>query len=222
MPEINWGMGIMPDIGGNAMAAFQAGQERKQQELGRNALSAYATDPSEGNLNALAHYAPEFVIKHRGDVAAASEKQRGETAKYVANAAFHIITLPPEQRPAAWDAYIEQGAQQHPDLMQYKGQYSPQALDALVAEAGKSQEFAQFQQPRYTPVGEQGLAGFQYGVPIQQSGQPQNFAQAPAAPQPGMVEDGYRFRGGNPADPNAWEPVSQGGPTVSQSGGFRP
>lgn len=27
------------------------------------------------------------------------------------------------------------------------------------------------------------------------------------APQPGQVEDGYRFKGGNPADPNNWEPV---------------
>lgn len=26
-------------------------------------------------------------------------------------------------------------------------------------------------------------------------------------PQPGAVEDGYRFRGGDPADPNNWEPV---------------
>lgn len=26
-------------------------------------------------------------------------------------------------------------------------------------------------------------------------------------PQPGTVEDGYRFRGGNPAEPNSWEPV---------------
>lgn len=28
-----------------------------------------------------------------------------------------------------------------------------------------------------------------------------------AAPQVGAVEDGYRFKGGNPADPNAWEAV---------------
>ena len=32
-----------------------------------------------------------------------------------------------------------------------------------------------------------------------------------AAPQVGAVEDGYRFKGGNPADPSAWEPVEGGG-----------
>lgn len=31
--------------------------------------------------------------------------------------------------------------------------------------------------------------------------------QAPAAPQPGAVKNGYRFKGGNPADKNSWEPV---------------
>lgn len=30
-------------------------------------------------------------------------------------------------------------------------------------------------------------------------------APAQRGPQPGQVEDGYRFRGGNPADPNNWE-----------------
>lgn len=45
-------------------------------------------------------------------------------------------------------------------------------------------------------------------------------SSAPAAgrgPAPGAIEDGYRFRGGNPADPSAWEQVggapSQGGAT---------
>lgn len=218
MPEINWGLGVMPDIGGNAMQAFEQGRARKQQELGQNALTAYATDPSDGNLNALAQYQPEFVIRQRQAHATAGNKQREETAKYVANAAFHIVTLPPEQRAAAWDAYIDQGAQQHPDIAQYKGQYTPQALDALVAEAGQSQAFQTFQKPTYVPIGEMGLAGFQYGQPIQQGGQPQNFGQGPqmaqtpqGAPQPGTIEDGHRFKGGDPANPASWEEVGPQG-----------
>lgn len=42
------------------------------------------------------------------------------------------------------------------------------------------------------------------GAPAPARQQP---AQAPASPQPGEILHGYRFRGGDPADPTSWEPV---------------
>lgn len=47
-----------------------------------------------------------------------------------------------------------------------------------------------------------GAALQSFGAPPPQPGQQQQ-----SGPQPGTVEDGYRFKGGNPADPNSWERV---------------
>jgi hypothetical protein len=45
-------------------------------------------------------------------------------------------------------------------------------------------------------------------------------APSGSGPQPGTVEDGFRFRGGNPSDPNNWEPVA-GGTGGNVGGNFR-
>ncbi len=42
--------------------------------------------------------------------------------------------------------------------------------------------------------------------PVQAAPQMQQ-PQSGSGPQPGMIEDGYRFKGGNPGDPSSWEPV---------------
>src|SRR5690606_30806960 len=104
-------------------------------------------------------------------------KAMADGYEFIANAAFHIIQLPPEQRAAAWDSYVQQGVGMGYDgLSQYLGKYSEEALNGAVAKAKQMPQFQKFQQPDYQAVGEGGLAGFQFGQPIQQGGQVQNFA----------------------------------------------
>lgn len=45
------------------------------------------------------------------------------------------------------------------------------------------------------------------GQQVAGEGMGSSATAAPAAPAVGTVEDGYRFKGGNPADPNSWEQV---------------
>lgn len=71
MAETNWGLLQIPDIGG----AFRQGQEARRQSDARNALAAYATNPNEQSLNALAPIAPEFVIQQRQSLAKTRQEQ---------------------------------------------------------------------------------------------------------------------------------------------------
>lgn len=104
-----------------------------------------------------------------------------EGMEFMANAAYQIATLPPEQQAIAADQFIDQGVALGFDgLAQYKGQVTPQMLQAFVAKAGEMKPFMEYQQPKYVPVGEGGLSGFQYGRPIMQDGAPQDFG--PPAP----------------------------------------
>ena len=62
----DWSLLRVPDFGATFMQAFEQGRERKRQDETRNALMAYAQNPSEQGLNALAQYAPEVAIQERG------------------------------------------------------------------------------------------------------------------------------------------------------------
>lgn len=242
---VNWGMGVMPDIGGNAMRAFDQGREQRQQEQGRNALSAYATDQSEANLNALAPHNPQFVMQQKqqmqkqqqdsaeqqllGDalanpdpqarsaarqrlayvnheeyqkLGADQRKQADEGMKAIGQLAFNILQQPPEQQGPALAEALRGLQSQGMDVSGLDLSQGPErVLMSALAMTGQLDQWEQFKQPKYSPVGDGGVAGFQFGKPIQQNGQAQNFG--PAAPQ------GVTF---TPLD---------GGPASQAPGGFR-
>jgi hypothetical protein len=64
MSGINWQMGVMPDIGGNVMKAFQEGQKVGDEMRRRKALQDWSADPQNPQtLNALMAVAPELGFK---------------------------------------------------------------------------------------------------------------------------------------------------------------
>lgn len=137
---------------------------------------------------------------------------------FIGNAALAVSQLPKANRPAAWDAYIEQGVRMGlgGELAQYVGQYSPDALNAVLASAGQTKTFLDMERPSYQVVPQGGdlvntrdpeaVKEFQAGVR--------------AGPHAGVVVNGFRFRSGNPNDRNNWEP--EGGAGGNVSGGFQP
>ena len=262
---VNWALGQGPNAFERAFEqGFQRAEysrQRREQESQRNALAAYATNPSDVNFNALASALPEFAIQERGrrdqaaqaqmeqdmrrraamgDPAAMSQlagidtsawntlnsaqRQRfGEIADISSNVAQRVLELPPEQQAGAWQQQMTLLAQRYPELGEYANQYSPEFLQSTIAEAGDYRAWAQSQQPDYMAIPEGGtLVNTRNPQAVQSfQGAPQGPANVPsgsplaqpapsiAPPAVGAIEDGYRFRGGNPADPNSWEPVGQ-------------
>lgn len=74
----------------------------------------------------------------------------------IGNAALDVANRPPAERPAAWDAYIDQLAPQYPELAQLKGHYSEEALHSAIASAGQMKEFLASQRPDYQAIPEGG------------------------------------------------------------------
>jgi hypothetical protein len=222
---VNWGLGVMPDVGGNALNAFKQGQQERQQADSRDALSQFATNPdAPGSFERLAQHHPQMAIQERqrreAAETAAREKQLvgaaltgnkearrqlayqngemymklGENEKKqldevygrVAQGAWSILQMPPEQQGPALQQFLQQ-MQIDPSQLNMTGN-PEQDLKMALAYAGKLDEWESFAQPKYTPVGEAGLAGFQFGKPIMQGGQSKNFG--PELPPGFVLDDG--------------------------------
>lgn len=108
------------------------------------------------------------------DIAMKLDKQQLEKAAegidFIADAAYQIVKMPEEQRATAWDQYLDRGVQMGFDgLAQYKGKYSPESLNAVVARAGEMKEFQEAQDPRYVAAPEgAGLINVRDPAAIQQ------------------------------------------------------
>jgi hypothetical protein len=237
---INWGGAAQNN---NALAYFAMGQQLGQQIVDKKVNSA-AARYAQGDQNALADVmkydagmgmqlqqrqtAIEEAKRKRQEQQVQAQRTRlTETAKLFDGvtpenygqrlAIAQQLGIDTSSAPQTYDpTWVDQNAQ----IMRFAAD-NPDKLPMIA------QEFQAAGIDLNTPQGKQALlnaiAG-KYGsdyadengnIRRRAAFDPKSFAQ----PAPGAVEDGYRFKGGNPADPNAWEKV---GGQPAGSGPFAP
>lgn len=165
--------------------------ERRKQQQRSDALSNFLDDP-EGAIRALMAIDPAAAIQLH-------QSRQGKV---------------PEEAALLQYAGIDPRSPEGQAIIKHKllgaGQSDPtfvRELEALGIDPG-SEEARELYYGRNSPA----------GYLLKPRGRSQG---APSGgPQPGQVVNGYRFKGGNPNDQNAWEAV--GGPTVRPSGTFPP
>jgi hypothetical protein len=131
-----------------------------------------------------------------------TREQVKQATSFMGNAVLAISRIPPEQRPQAWAHYVQQAEASGLDIPTHYEQYSPDAMNAAAAEAGTMEKVIKQFEPDYRAIVP---GGELRNVNPLANGAGMGQALPQGGPQPGHVEDGYVFKGGNPADPNAWE-----------------
>lgn len=219
----------------------QRREERKRSEGLRNALTG-AINPQTGDID---YGAARQAYIGAGDVQGAigignaqrqqMEQQRELHRDNIIRGARLVRQMNPTD-DAGWQRVRAMAQQAGIDVSQVPPNFDPnyvqQLLAAAQALADPSQGYTLGEgdvrydvngnvvgrggtpRPRYYSVPPGGQLVPEPGA----GGQP----SAPVPPPPvGTVEGGYRFRGGNPADPSSWEPVG-GAPTSNEAPAFRP
>jgi hypothetical protein len=178
----------------NVMESLQmlgAGQERarteqarqtemdKQQQFQESLRGAINPQTGEVDTNAA-----RLAYLNKGDVEGAMKFQQGDfatrrkaIAEPYAQAAWDVLQRNPEQQASAWDQYVDQFSQQHPEAAQFKGKFTPELAKAFLAETGHLDEFMRETAPKATVIPQGGEIGFvqngrRVDIPNEQISQP--------------------------------------------------
>lgn len=162
----------------------------------------------------------EALIKRAGNIA---RTIKADPSKYAMGRTVALrMGIPPSEFPETYDPkWVDEQVMMADAWDKDGGQSLTSNMKELVALGYKpgTPEFqsalaqsinAGYAKPYTGSGGETRLYTPNIAVPQQQAAPQAQQAPQAGIPQPGAIEDGYRFLGGNPADPRAWEPVGYG------------
>ena len=222
----------MQNYMGNVMQAFQGGQQMRQQMDTRKALGALTSNPEDaGAMQLLSRANPQMAMQFQQRQAEQRKAQLAEAREKLILTGRLMDGATPEDYAQRLQAAQSMGLDVSNVPQQYDPNWIAQSQMQVRALLGKVEQELMavapgtvvFDKTSRQPVYQNPAKPRFYAVPpggmlVPEPGAGQSVAPPVATPQPGQVEDGYRFRGGNPADPNAWEPVGDAGGNAS--GGF--
>lgn len=220
----------------NALAALGAGQQRqlqqvqlqrqeeeyqrqqaerqRQETFRREAQSAY--DPTTGRFDAAKVRGAYAAIGDVGGAVAFDKSQIDQrAAQYktaVEQAAQTAQLLNGVTDEASYQRARLVAQQQGLDVSKVPSSFDPQWVQTMRAQALTVQQQLAAERDRWVPIGERGLLNVSNPEAVAAYQRSQGQPQQQSGPQVGMVEDGYRFKGGNPADPASWEQVGGASP----------
>jgi hypothetical protein len=223
---------------GNAfLTAFDQGRQRRIEGETQNALAKYAANPDDPQaMESLTRYNPQLAIQLQERKQQQALKGLEAHREKIVMGAKIVRQLQPKD-DAGWQQVLQMAQQVGIDLADVPRNFDPQYVQGLVSVADALAPQREAQDPgiirEFQIATERGLVppgtSYQQYLAMRNPGMmspvviPENATvEMPGqqgGPQPGAIEDGYRFKGGNPADPNSWEPVN-GGPTPQASGTF--
>lgn len=221
MSDVNWNLGLAPDVGMNVLAAFKQGQQERKQQDTQNALADFANNPRDASaLQRVTTLDPRLGMALREKLTAEQQQEVAKRIEAIGQAAQWADT------PEKWDQAIDYLAQSGIDVAQYKGKFSPELRMSAISSSGELKSYLDRTAPISVGPGTH-LVDPTTGKPI---------FSAPFAPRAVTVKDGETvveyapgsngFKGGfdgfysgflagaeggyNPKDPMSGAPVNFG------------
>lgn len=128
------------NIGMGILQAFEMGQQKRRETDYRNALGAYATNPSAEGLNALASFNPEFVIQERARMQESQRQQQQSGIEGLGQ--FRPLLQKAMESPEGWQEAITAARAAGYDLSRVPQQYDPEWArgQLMILDAAESGE----------------------------------------------------------------------------------